>query len=214
MKFNILGALVLGVAGLGMAASITSLVQLTDQSGGVFTQLQHDQINANATTANTNFAILANGSALSALTSAPTPSTAGGIALGSAALPFSGIYLGAAATNNAQVTGTFTGARTVTLPDASITVPGTVVQGCGTTTTCSATNNSATSKMVYGSVALSAGTATVTGISPTFTSSSSFVCTATDVTAANATKVVNASSSSITITGTSTDTVNYVCAGN
>jgi hypothetical protein len=36
----------------------------------------------------------------------------------------------------------------------------------------------------------------------------------TDATAANAVRITNASASSITITGTTTDTVNYVCAGN
>lgn len=52
------------------------------------------------------------------------PGTAGGLALGSAALPWSGIYLGNAATNNFLLTGVATAARTITLPDASITVSG------------------------------------------------------------------------------------------
>jgi hypothetical protein len=92
-------------------------------------------------------------------------------------------------------------------------ISGSTAQDCGTTTTCSATNISATVKIVKGSVALSTGTATITGISPAFTSSSSFVCTGTDGTSAAAVKIVNASSSSITITGTGTDTVNYICSG-
>ena len=48
-----------------------------------------------------------------------SPSTAGGQTVGSAALPFSSVYVGASATNNANVTGTFTGARTCTIVDAN-----------------------------------------------------------------------------------------------
>lgn len=91
-------------------------------------------------------------------------------------------------------------------------------QNCGTTTIC---GNTATALMrvVFGSVALSSGTpstATVTGFSPAFTSTSTFFCMATNATtAADSVKIVNASSSSITITGpnTVTDTINYVCVG-
>lgn len=93
------------------------------------------------------------------------------------------------------------------------------VQFCGTTTSCSATSQ-VNAKIVYGSVALSSGapsTAVVTGISPAFTSTSSFVCTATQGSSAtgNLIKIVNTSSSSITITGpaTVTDVVGYICVG-
>jgi hypothetical protein len=51
-----------------------------------------------------------------------TPLTAGGISLGSNALPFSSQFIGAAATNNIQLTGTATGARVATLPDQTGTV--------------------------------------------------------------------------------------------
>jgi hypothetical protein len=109
--------------------------------------------------------------------------------------------------------------KLVTFPAQSITVPGTVINNCATTSTCSATNISSTSKVVMGSVALlsaSPSAVTVTGM-PAFTSSSSFVCTATDATAALAVKVVNATSASITLTSSgnsNTDTVNYICVGN
>jgi hypothetical protein len=83
---------------------------------------------------------------------------------------------------------------------------------CGTTTSCANTAEPLT-RQVYGTVTLSSGTATITGFSPAFTSSSSFVCTGTDGTSAAAVKVVNASASSITITGTGTDTVGYICTG-
>lgn len=88
------------------------------------------------------------------------------------------------------------------------------VTSCGTTTTCSASALT-TPQVVVGSVALSAGTATITGISPAFTSTSTFFCTSTDATDATKTSnVVPASASSITATGTGTDVIAYICAGN
>src|SRR5207244_544110 len=54
------------------------------------------------------------------------PGTAGGVSLGSGSLPFKYLVLGGdsltASSNNFKLTGTATGARTVTFPDASITV--------------------------------------------------------------------------------------------
>ncbi len=48
-----------------------------------------------------------------------TPATAGSNALGTTALPWLGAYFGNAATNNMHVTGTQTGARKFTFPDAN-----------------------------------------------------------------------------------------------
>lgn len=147
------------------------------------------------------------------------PSTAGGQTLGGALLPFSSVYVGGAATNNAQITGTMTGARVVTLPDATFTVSGATGTFCGTTTTCSATNISTTVKVVSGQVALSSGTPSTAVVAsiPAFTSTTSFACTATNMTTAtnNLLKVVNTSTTSITITGpdTITDVISYVCSG-
>lgn len=154
-------------------------------------------------------------------TSAATPNAAAGVTVGSAALPFSSLYVGGAATNNFQVTGTATAARVVTLPDASITVPGTITTNCGTTSTCAATNISTTAKVVGGAAPLVSGTpsaVTITGISPAFTSTTSFACVVSEQTASanNLLKVVNTSTSSITITGPNsiTDIVTYICTGN
>lgn len=67
---------------------------------------------------------------------------------------------------------------------------------------------------VTGTVTLSSGSATVTlSGNAVFTSSSSYVCTANDTTAANAVKVSQGSGTSIAFTGTSTDTVQFACAG-
>ena len=72
-----------------------------------------------------------------------------------------------------------------------------------------------TAHIVSGTVVLVAGAATVTLTnSAVFTSSGSFICTATDQTAANAVKIVPASATTITVAGTGTDTIAYDCKGN
>lgn len=87
------------------------------------------------------------------------------------------------------------------------------VHGCGTTTTCSNTSNGSY-RAVFGTVALTAGTATVASL-PAFTSTASFGCSGTDQTATtSAVKIVPASTTSITITGNTTDTIFYLCVGN
>lgn len=89
---------------------------------------------------------------------------------------------------------------------------------CGTTSTCAGTRNKG--HIVTGSAPLVSGTpstVTITGLTPAFTSSSTFVCTVTNATTqANPLKVVNASGSSIIITGPNsvTDTANFICGGN
>lgn len=130
-----------------------------------------------------------------------------------------------------NTTATLTFATTVdrayTFPNASGTIclsGGTCTDyptlvDCGTTTTCA--NTATTSgRVIIGAVALSSGTpstATVTGISPAFTSTATYRCAITEATTAtnNLLKIVNTSSSSFTITGpnTLTDTISYVCAG-
>lgn len=69
--------------------------------------------------------------------------------------------------------------------------------------------------MVQGAVALSSGSATVTlSGSAVFSSTSTYTCTANDTTAANAVKVSQSSGTSITFTGTGTDSVQFICTGN
>lgn len=82
---------------------------------------------------------------------------------------------------------------------------------CGTTTSCSNTTTTGP-HIVEGSAPLTAGSATVTGL-PSFTSTSSFSCMSADTTSALFSKVVPASTTSITLTGTGTDTISYVCVG-
>lgn len=95
------------------------------------------------------------------------------------------------------------------------------MQSCGTTTTCSATAIATGARIVFGSAPLVSGTpstAAITGISPAFTSSSSYVCTLAGQSSATTGlySVANVSGSAFTITGpaATTTVVNYICAGN
>lgn len=65
-----------------------------------------------------NFSGTLNLASIQGLTGAFTPNVAGGTDIGSASLPFANLWVGAAGTNNIKITGTATGARTFTLPDA------------------------------------------------------------------------------------------------
>jgi hypothetical protein len=94
------------------------------------------------------------------------------------------------------------------------------VQFCGTTVACAHTAL-AVPQIVFGSAALTSGTpstAVITGISPAFTSATSYKCFPNDTTTiTNAVTVVTyASGSSFTINGpaTVTDTIAYFCVGN
>lgn len=69
--------------------------------------------------------------------------------------------------------------------------------------------------MVQGTITLASGSATVTlAGAAAFSSSSSYTCTANDTTATNAVKVNQSSGTSIAFTGTGTDSVQFLCAGN
>jgi hypothetical protein len=90
--------------------------------------------------------------------------------------------------------------------------------GCGTTTTCANTAEPL-DHIVRGNAPLVSGTpsvAAVTGISPAFTSTSTYDCTVSnDTTQANPVKVTKVSGSAVTFTGpnTVTDVVSYICVG-
>jgi hypothetical protein len=123
-------------------------------------------------------------------------------------------------TTNSQVTSTLsTGTPPLviasTTPVANLTVSNhPKVQNCGTTATCSA-NATTGGQIVFGTITLAAGSATLTGVSPAFTNSTSFNCVANDKTnQANGVKAVPASGSSVTFTGTGSDIISYQCVGN
>lgn len=112
--------------------------------------------------------------------------------------------------------------RTVTFPDASITVSGATATDCGTAAgACSATTVSATLKIVSGtatSTSASPSTVAITGM-PAFTSTATYKCFASNATtAANVFSVLTAgyvSTTAVTFTGpnTLTDVIRYSCIG-
>ncbi len=145
------------------------------------------------------------------------PATAGGISIGTRALPFSGTYIGSAGDKNAHITGTFTGNRTHTAPDADITYSGMSGIDCGTDTACDAVAIATNGKLVLGHVDLASGSAVIAGISPAFTSTVTYSCTVTaQGTSRNLLNCAHTSASSITITSASasdTSTINYLLIG-
>jgi hypothetical protein len=87
------------------------------------------------------------------------------------------------------------------------------LQACGTTATCSA-NAVTGGQIIFGSVTLADGKATVKGFSPSFKAADSFQCIASDkTTAVNAANAVALSGSSIVVRGTGNDVIAYMCAG-
>lgn len=82
---------------------------------------------------------------------------------------------------------------------------------------CANTAQAAPFHIIFGTAVLASNTSTITGISPAFTSSTSFFCVANDITTrANPVQAVPASGSTVTFTNTTgaTDTIQYICAGN
>ena len=101
-----------------------------------------------------------------------------------------------------------------TTPVANLTVSNHPhLQACGTTVTCSAKAVTG-GQIIFGSVSLVQGVATVKGFSPSFKTADSFQCTASDkTTAVNAANAVAISGSSIVVRGTGNDVIAYLCAG-
>lgn len=165
--------------------------------------------------------VLSTGTLTSVAATMTFPATTATLARTDAAQTFTGVQT----FSSAPVLSTSTltaGSSLITFPAAAITVPGTVSQDCGTTTTCAHTATSTTLKVVTGSTALVSGspsTAAVTGLSPAFTSSSTYHCEISNATTvANTASVLAAgyvSGSAFTITGpdTVTDVVHFVCIG-
>lgn len=157
--------------------------------------------------------------ASSHFTSAPTPNAAAGVGIGTAALPFSNLILGTAATNVYTITPAAAGAaRILTIPDpgAAASFSYMAMQDCTTTAACANTVK-AMPIMVRGSVAFP--TATTVSLSQLpFTSNTSYSCIAGDRTTAagiiNATTYTSGAAVTFTETnGVNTDTASYVCVG-
>lgn len=87
---------------------------------------------------------------------------------------------------------------------------------CGTVAANGACANTLTQAehCISGQATLAAGASTITGISPSFTSATSFSVITNDATTkANASNGAGASGTSITFSGTGTDTLNFVACG-
>ncbi len=108
-------------------------------------------------------------------------------------------------------------ASTVATGTAPLTVASTTpvanLTAVPTTYTAAGTQQTAV-HIVTGSVTLAsgAGTLTLSGAAA-FTSSTTYACSATDNTAANAVKLTQSSGTSISLTGTTTDAISVVCVG-
>jgi len=88
------------------------------------------------------------------------------------------------------------------------------LQNCGATTDCSA--KAVTSgQIVYGSVKLIHGEATVRGFNPSFAGPTSFQCTANDKSiGTNSVNAIPQSGASVILRGVGEDVVAYMCVGN
>lgn len=82
---------------------------------------------------------------------------------------------------------------------------------------CGNVNQAGTFKVLVGTYVLAGNTSAVTGVSPAFTSATSYNCVANDITTrANPVQAIPVSGSAFTITNTTgaTDTISVICAGN
>lgn len=85
-----------------------------------------------------------------------------------------------------------------------------VITACGSTTACTASQDQA-GYVAHGSIGLTGGTATITGLP---FSTTAWICLTNDTTnVANGSKMQEASSSTATVTGSGTDNIVYVCFG-
>lgn len=141
-----------------------------------------------------------------------------------------GTTVGTVVMNNAT-SGTITltpttgalGTRTITLPAATMTVNGSVQYECGTSAACSPSNVSTSDWEFFGSAALSSAspsTASISALSPAYTSTATYWCTAspegTSAAVAAAGIAINKTSgSAFTLTGPNTVTtvIDWHCWG-
>ena len=135
---------------------------------------------------------------------------------------FSGAFI---CTQSGPVTGTTGGFGWATLlisPPGTTGTRGPIVLYnlfCGTTVgnqACSNQTNGGTVRTIGGIATLSSNSAVISGISPAWTGTATYACTAVDqTTRANVVNVANTSTSSITITGTggASDVITWNCVG-
>jgi hypothetical protein len=148
-------------------------------------------------------------------TAALSVSTAGATTLAST-VAGQNIAITPATTGLTQITN---GGALISLPTSAGSLPS--LFNCGASLAaggaCANTQATAASAhIIFGSALLSGSTSTITGISPAYTSTSTFFCVANDVTTrANPVQMVPASASTVTITNTTgaTDLIQFICVG-
>jgi hypothetical protein len=95
--------------------------------------------------------------------------TAGGATVGSALLPFSGVFIGSAATNNIELTGTSAAGRIVTIPDIGTNTGATVVLSPTSTTVTQVLHATATAGLYSPAAIVAADLPVVPIITPSAT---------------------------------------------
>lgn len=152
-------------------------------------------------------------------------SIAGTLALGTAGSVVGTITLSNATSGSIVLTpiAGALGSKTITFPAATMTVSGVASYECGTSAACSPTNVSTSDWHLFGSSALvsaSPSTASISGLSPAFTSTATYWCTATPqgttaAIAAAGAAINKTSGSAFTITGPNTVTtvIDWHCWG-
>jgi hypothetical protein len=129
----ILGAGGQGLSALGQLGTANQVYHGNATGAGNFGPVGIGDVSGSTGTGNFVFSVspvlttpsigAATAASVSGLTGPVTPNVGGGTTIGTAALPFGAVFVGNAANSSAQLTGSFTGNRTVTLPDAnSVTV--------------------------------------------------------------------------------------------
>lgn len=148
-------------------------------------------------------------------TAAVSVSTAGALTLAST-VSGQAIAITPAGTGLTSITN---GGAAIGLPTSAGSLPSLFNCGAALAANGACANTVATAAsahIIFGSAVLSGSASTITGISPAYTSTSTFFCVANDVTTrANPVQMVPASASTVTITNTTgaTDTIQYICVG-
>ena len=113
------------------------------------------------------------------------------------------------------ITSGISGSGTYTFPSNTGGMP--IVVNCGPTGTanCGNTAAGANAKVFYGTATMTAGSATISGLSPTFTTTTSGACIGIDQSGSSGVlaEVVISGVSSLTVSGTGSGVVWYMCVG-
>lgn len=193
--------------------TFTGTVPVISNLGGVL-------VGSTSTTTLTNKTLTA--PTITAATMTGTSTIAAGMTLTSPAIVSPAITGTSTIANGMTITtpiiSSITNTGTVTLPSSTGGIP--TAYSCGASLaaagTCANTSVGAAGKVYSGTFLLAASASAVVGLSPAFTSSTSYNCVANDITTrANPVQAIPVSGSAFTITNTTgaTDLISVICAG-